>query len=695
MGGILSSSSELMGATQRFEPGGVVNAGEGLTPIATVGNRRFFLTQDGRSIVDGEGRAVRDPSVLRAIMQQDQGATAPTAEEELFDSRRAGVMAAAQPQLPPEPRPTYQTPELSGLESFAQSQPVSEEVSNQMRVLDMAKAGASINQMAQTTGVAIADIANIIAGSASLLVTEGAALAADVAGLVSGGGDVSKFAFEGAQDLRDFGRNTYIPDTNSGNLDDYAPRLFMPKEEAPEVDRLAQIEADSLRNIGAGDEALFAEGAPVEQLGDNFPSSIIEARNTGAPQIPDFDSELASSQILGSQRSSFDAPEGGTSPDVAGRPAMPGRMDVSTGVPMTMDEIQSSTLREREDAANRGLGVPTEQEDRFPQEDQRLAEQEAQMANISNIRRSAQERMQMTMPEAAVTPAPEAAVTPAPEDGGFTPRFPGDVPEAAELQRRVEEAEASTAVTPAPPAADAAPPATAPPPMDIDTDQLGADIDSDPANAGFTASTAILGSAGVDTSGMGIQERTVAMRDMLDGLMGQTDAQEKEEFWMNMAMVGFGIAAGESSNAMKNIADGLLAGTAQISKGNAAKRDRNDQFTLTAFGEVLADQRAQEKFDRDVTLAGIRSSGSGSIYGDRKDPLTAMYQLAQTMYADGSGDYLTLPAAIDAARIQIEQDYGITLPRGGDTGGGGGEDMVTIEQGGQRIQIPRSQLPGN
>jgi hypothetical protein len=369
---------------------------------------------------------------------------------------------------------------------------------------------------------------------------------------------------------------------------------------------------------------------------------------------------------------------------------------------MTMDEIQSSTLREREDAANRGLGVPTEQEDRFPQEDQRLAEQEAQMANISNIRRSAQERMQMTMPEAAVTPAPEAAVTPAPEDGGFTPRFPGDVPEAAELQRRVEEAEASTAVTPAPPAADAAPPAAdaappaadvAPPAMNIDTAELSYNIDMDPANAGFTASTAILGSAGVDTSGMGIEERTVAMRDMLDGLMGQTDAQEKEEFWMNMAMVGFGIAAGESSNAMKNIADGLLAGTAQISKGNAAKRDRNDQFTLTAFGEVLADQRAQEKFDRDVTLAGIRSSGSGSIYGDRKDPLTAVYQLAQTMFA--AGEYDTLADAIAAAKIQVYGDYGITEPPGGGSGSGGGEDMVTIEQGGQRIQIPRSQLPGN
>jgi hypothetical protein len=73
-----------------------------------------------------------------------------------------------------------------------------------------------------------------------------------------------------------------------------------------------------------------------------------------------------------------------------------------------------------------------------------------------------------------------------------------------------------------------------------------------------------------------------------------------------------------------------------------------------------------------------------------------MYQLADTLWAGGAGNYDTYLEAKGAARIQIEQDYGITLPRGAGGGGsGGGEDMVTIEQGGQRIQIPRSQLPGN
>ena len=502
MGGILSSSSELMGATQRFEPGGVVNAGEGLTPIATVGNRSFFLAADGRSIVDGEGRAVRDPSVLRAIMQQDQGGPAP-------------VSTPA-----PEPRGFFGT----------------------------------------------------------------------------------------------------IGDLMSSNDDDKREILGPP----------------------AAPEPGMMEGPPA-----------IEGpfRN-----IPRFNSDSLQGAVDRAQNDGFDPAQfAGSSLET---PEDPQGFFGTIGSLMTAD-----------DAAKEEILRP------FINDDGTL--------NPAGDEGPSPEQGAFSLP---MGPNLMDAPAPSTPDGA-----------AAALQQSVLEAqEAEAPADPevaAPAAPEVAPPAAAPPAMDIDTDQLGADIDSDPANAGATAANAVLGSAGVDTSGMGIQERTVAMRDMLDGLMGQTDAQEKEEFWMNMAMVGFGIAAGESSSAMKNIADGLLAGTAQISKGNAAKSERNDRFTLTAFGEVLADQRAQEKFDRDVTLAEIRGSGSGSIYGDRKDPLTAVYQLAQTMFA--AGEFDTLTDAIAAAKIQVYGDYGITEPPGGGSGSGGGEDMVTIEQGGQRIQIPRSQLPGN
>jgi hypothetical protein len=479
MGGILSSSPELMNATQSFEPGGVVNP-SAASPIATVGNRNFFLSQDGRSIVDGEGRTVRDPSVLRAIMQQDQGATAPVANPA------------------PEPR-----------------------------------------------------------------------------GIM---GTIGSLMTSNDDDKRDILSPPAIPDPGMN-------------EDPASID-------GPFRNIPRFNS-------------DSLQGAVDRAQNDG------FDP----AQFAGSSLEQTEDPQGffGT-----------------IGSLMTAD-----------DAAKAEILSP------FVNEDGTL--------------NSASDE----------GPAPETVDAAAPEQGAFSlpmgpnlmdapaPSTPDGAAEA--LQQSVLEAqEASAPVAPEvasdPPASD--PPASDPPPTGIDTERLGADIDSDPANAGFTASTAVLGSAGVDTSGMGIKERTVAMRDMLNDLMGQTDEDEKEEFWMNMAMVGFGIASGESSSAMKNIADGLLAGTAQISKGNADKKGRADKFTLTAFGEVLADQRAQEKFARDRTLAEIRASGSGEGYGSLKHPITQMYQTAATLWNDGGGDYLTYGDALDAARTQVGVDYGLNMGEG-------------------------------
>ena len=193
----------------------------------------------------------------------------------------------------------------------------------------------------------------------------------------------------------------------------------------------------------------------------------------------------------------------------------------------------------------------------------------------------------------------------------------------------------------------------------VDTGTIQTDIDKNPGDANTITADALLKSTGVDTSNMSVKDQTVAMKKMLTDLMGQTDEDEKEQFWMNMAMIGFGIATGESSDVMKNIADGLLVGTAQISKNTTDKKARDDKFTLTAFGEVLADKRAREKFGRDLAVEKVK--GADSIYGKRTEPLTQMYRLAETLYAGGSGDYETYDDALNAARTRVSKDYKMDL----------------------------------
>jgi hypothetical protein len=187
--------------------------------------------------------------------------------------------------------------------------------------------------------------------------------------------------------------------------------------------------------------------------------------------------------------------------------------------------------------------------------------------------------------------------------------------------------------------------------------ELEETVIENPGNSNEAAATAILDRAGVDTTGMDIKERTVAMRKVLSDLMGDTPEDEKNEFWMNMAMMGFAVAAGESPDALKNIADGLLASTAQIQQGKAAKKARGDKMTLTAFGEVLADQRATEKFGRDTILASIRASGGT---GAQEPYVDAVRVLAQKGLDNGM--YSTMEEALNAAASALAPYYEGTAP---------------------------------
>ena len=131
----------------------------------------------------------------------------------------------------------------------------------------------------------------------------------------------------------------------------------------------------------------------------------------------------------------------------------------------------------------------------------------------------------------------------------------------------------------------------------------------DPVGA---ASSGLLASAGVDTSNMSRKERVESMKSMLSDLLGYDDQDQKEEFWLTMASIGFGIAAGQDSNALTNIAQGLAEGSSKFIENKATRQAREDKLTLTALGEVLADERATTKFGRDLQIAKIRASASGS-----------------------------------------------------------------------------------
>jgi hypothetical protein len=569
---------------------------------------------DARSVAENQGGPMGESSSMLAEMtaKKPEGIMATiSALATATDDEKTAILFPDGNRGVPVVQQTYETPQMTGLEEFQQSQPISKEVSDQMRVLDMAKRGASISEMSKASGIGLLELTNILAGSASLLVTEGAALAGDVASLITGGGDVSKALSRTSQDLRDFGRNAYLPEsaTDVNNIDqsagilNFAPRLIDTSGPTPvelESERLAQIEMDSLRNISdgmvAGDEALFAEGAPVESLGGNFPDSIIEARITESPETPRFSSagdgpQSVSSPQMTNEELGFDGLVDEMAVESARRaPSLLGYDTSTGGAPLTMDEVSESVLTEREQAAAAGLTNTQEQGDRFPQEDARIAAQDAALSEIRTRRLSDQERMLGEQMETAIN-----------ETGtGLT------VEDAADAMPPV--------VTPAP-VVDA-PVVDAPVGGEGEGGRTDTEIQDQltgiaNADGSATEKSGNFANTLLGTEGLGPKDTVKAYESKFNAMLGVEDKDKSKEMWNNMAMIGFAIAAGESPNALQNIANGMLAGTKMMKDDKAAAQARADKFELFNLGEANEDRRLEARLRNAERIAGIRSNGGG------------------------------------------------------------------------------------
>ena len=103
---------------------------------------------------------------------------------------------------------------------------------------------------------------------------------------------------------------------------------------------------------------------------------------------------------------------------------------------------------------------------------------------------------------------------------------------------------------------------------------------------------------GEDFEGMDMPERISSYKKVLSDLLG-TDTKEdkKEEFWMNMAMVGFAVAAG--SKMMK--------------EDKASNQAREDKINMMALEESNKDKRLAARNRNAERVAQIRSTGSTSF----------------------------------------------------------------------------------
>ena len=104
-------------------------------------------------------------------------------------------------------------------------------------------------------------------------------------------------------------------------------------------------------------------------------------------------------------------------------------------------------------------------------------------------------------------------------------------------------------------------------------------------------------------TGLNAEDPAVRERTLKDFMKEFTDAAPKYEGpdkGLLLAQIGFAIAAGESPNAMQNIANGLLVGSDMMIKDKAAKDEFNRQIQLSAMQYGLAGKAQDLALEREL-----------------------------------------------------------------------------------------------
>lgn len=144
--------------------------------------------------------------------------------------------------------------------------------------------------------------------------------------------------------------------------------------------------------------------------------------------------------------------------------------------------------------------------------------------------------------------------------------------------------------------------------------------ESDDPNA--AASEQIIATAGMDPAST-TEERIRQYEEIFTRMFGQDDEAKRRERYMNLAMIGFAIAAGEDPSALKNIADGMLRGTEVASENARRQEARMDAARTAAVQAGMADVRDERAAARAASAADLQYQRQIDMFNLETDRRTA------------------------------------------------------------------------
>ena len=167
-------------------------------------NRKLFANRDARRKLANMGGIIASSPELLGTAQnfENGGQTFSSIFSRLMAPPIYDIAGVSKPRVAQEPTQT----------ALEETETISEEAAKQMAVLSKARAGNSLAQIAKDTLLDTADVINIIAGSAGLLINEAAGLTGDVLAIVTGAvnEDLGKAFGRTAEDIRSSGRDLLL-----------------------------------------------------------------------------------------------------------------------------------------------------------------------------------------------------------------------------------------------------------------------------------------------------------------------------------------------------------------------------------------------------------------------------------------------------------------------------------------------------
>jgi hypothetical protein len=123
------------------------------------------------------------------------------------------------------------------------------------------------------------------------------------------------------------------------------------------------------------------------------------------------------------------------------------------------------------------------------------------------------------------------------------------------------------------------------------------------------------------------RERMEQELEMIKEIFGDKTKDQSRERAMNLAMIGLAIMAGQSPNALTNIAQGALAGTQAMQRAQAAAAEREDELKLMAFRNVMDEDKEERGFQRQLQLAQFKAGlgGEGSAFTKPTHPMNQWF----------------------------------------------------------------------